>query len=101
MNTATGRFVSMDSFEGNISDPLSLHKYVYANNNPSNRTDPSGNQSLGEQAVTIAINGVLSAIAFGSISYIFGGYHFARGRDKEYSSEKRQPVLFVTISVVH
>jgi hypothetical protein len=71
MNTATGRFVSMDSFEGNNSDPLSLHKYVYANNNPSNRTDPSGNQSLGEQAVTIAINGVLSAIAFGSISYIF------------------------------
>jgi hypothetical protein len=27
---------------GNIQDPLSLHKYLYAANNPVNRIDPSG-----------------------------------------------------------
>ena len=71
LNTFTGRFVSMDSFEGDVSDPTSLHKYTYANNDPSTRLDPSGNASLSEQAVTIGISGVLNAIACGSISYIF------------------------------
>lgn len=32
----------MDSFEGSQSDPLSLHKYLYAHNNPVMMTDPSG-----------------------------------------------------------
>jgi hypothetical protein len=32
----------MDSFEGIVFDPLSLHKYLYAGANPANNTDPSG-----------------------------------------------------------
>jgi hypothetical protein len=38
----TGRFVTMDTFEGNQQDPLSLHKYLYCHDNPVNGTDPSG-----------------------------------------------------------
>jgi len=43
MNPSTGRFWTMDTFEGSPSDPPSLHKYTYAHNNPANATDPSGN----------------------------------------------------------
>ena len=37
-----GRFWTMDTFEGMESDPLSLHKYLYAADNPVNLRDPSG-----------------------------------------------------------
>ena len=42
LNTGTGRFWTRDSWEGNQSDPLSLHKYLYAHDNPVNGWDPSG-----------------------------------------------------------
>jgi hypothetical protein len=37
-----GRFMTMDTFEGDQEDPQSLHKYVYCANNPVNLTDPNG-----------------------------------------------------------
>jgi RHS repeat-associated protein len=37
-----GRFWTMDKYEGNNQDPLSLHKYLYSQANPVNQTDPSG-----------------------------------------------------------
>jgi RHS repeat-associated protein len=48
MNPSSGRFQTMDSHEGTINDPASLHKYLYANDNPVNRTDPSGHSSIAE-----------------------------------------------------
>ena len=33
----------MDTYEGSIYDPDSLHKYLYANGNPVKYNDPSGN----------------------------------------------------------
>ena len=36
MDTTTGRFISMDSYLGSVDDPVSLHKYLYANANPVN-----------------------------------------------------------------
>ena len=42
MDTSTGRFISQDSYAGSISDPISLHKYLYANSNPVSNSDPSG-----------------------------------------------------------
>ena len=45
LNPATGRFWTMDTYEGNNSDPLSLHKYLYAHADPVNNTDPSGNMT--------------------------------------------------------
>ena len=42
MDTSTGRFISQDSYAGSISDPISLHKYLYANANPVMYSDPSG-----------------------------------------------------------
>ncbi len=41
-NQGTGRFLTMDTFPGCNTDPLSLHKYTYAHNDPGNKIDPSG-----------------------------------------------------------
>ena len=38
----TGRFWSMDRFEGGKAEPLSLHKYIYGHTNPISNVDPTG-----------------------------------------------------------
>jgi hypothetical protein len=43
LNPNTGRFWSMDSYAGSQEDPLSLHKYLYAADDPVDYDDPSGN----------------------------------------------------------
>ncbi len=43
MNPDAGRFMTMDTYEGDQEDPLSLHKYLYAQDNPVMMVDPSGN----------------------------------------------------------
>jgi len=43
-NPEIGRFITADPVEGNIYEPLSLHKYLYANLDPVNKIDPSGEQ---------------------------------------------------------
>lgn len=42
LNPDSGRFQTMDTYEGNPSDPLSLHRYNYGHGDPMNNTDPSG-----------------------------------------------------------
>jgi uncharacterized protein RhaS with RHS repeats len=41
-NPATGRFLAMDPGQGDILNPATLHKYLYAGNNPVNASDPTG-----------------------------------------------------------
>lgn len=38
----TGRFTTRDTYEGRLAEPLTLHKYIYAHDNPVNFTDPTG-----------------------------------------------------------
>ena len=40
---AVGRFISKDTYEGSVTNPLSLNLYTYVENNPIIYTDPSGN----------------------------------------------------------
>ena len=42
LNPNTGRFWTMDTYEGDQESPLSLHKYLYVGDNPVNCSDPSG-----------------------------------------------------------
>jgi RHS repeat-associated protein len=63
LNSNTGRFWSMDTFEGDDESPLSLHKYLYASADPVDRQDPSGHESLAEISVGVAITSVLSGAA--------------------------------------
>lgn len=41
-NPATGRFISEDSYRGDVNDPSSLNLYTYCKNDPVNFIDPSG-----------------------------------------------------------
>lgn len=46
-SSGLGRFWTMDTFQGRQTDPLSLHKYLYADDNPVNHRDPSGHDIEG------------------------------------------------------
>jgi RHS repeat-associated protein len=65
LNVQTGRFWTMDTWEGTFNNPVSLHKYLYSKNCPVNFNDPSGNlageYSLKNVTVTTAINLVLQS----------------------------------------
>jgi RHS repeat-associated protein len=55
-NPATGRFLAMDPYEGDILNPATLHRYAYARDNPVNVTDPTGRDALIEWAEVFEIN---------------------------------------------
>jgi len=74
-NPATGRLWSMDSYEGNHSDPISLHKYLYCAADPVNRTDPSGNESLLNITATMGIITTLANITTTSLANYSIGKH--------------------------
>lgn len=61
---------------GNNHDPITLHKYLYANADPANMIDPSGNISIGSIGVSLNIRGVLATgarAASNGISRVFIG----------------------------
>ena len=60
MDTSTGRFISQDTYQGTINDPVSLHKYLYANANPVMYSDPSGYASIMGKVVELAAKAELA-----------------------------------------
>jgi hypothetical protein len=48
---------------GNNQEPITLHKYLYANVDPGNNIDPSGHMTLTGQMAAVSTIGVLSAIS--------------------------------------
>ncbi|MFL0266521.1 peptidoglycan-binding protein [Candidatus Clostridium radicumherbarum] len=58
----SGRFLTRDSYMGNIMNPLSLNRYDYALNNPVMNIDPSGNMAL-----AINDDGVAAASSYGML----------------------------------
>ena len=62
MDPSTGTFISMDSYQGSLYDPVSLHKYLYANANPVKYTDPTGYYSLAEFSIADGIQSTLSSM---------------------------------------
>jgi RHS repeat-associated protein len=61
------RFTSLDDWQGNMEDPRSLHKYEYAEGEPTAYTDPSGHESILELAVAMADDMLLSSIMMAAI----------------------------------
>ena len=55
LNVSTGRFWSMDTYEGVVNDPLSLHKYMYADQNPVSARDPSGHDPLVDALAAVVV----------------------------------------------
>ena len=70
MDPSTGTFTSMDTYAGSLSDPMSLHKYLFANSNPVMYSDPSGHYSLAEEC---AVMGCIGAIV-GALSYTIDAF---------------------------
>jgi len=60
-NPLNGRFNRVDPFSGSLSEPQSLHKYLYCHNNPVNYIDPTGNFTT--------ILGAVSALSIQSVMY--------------------------------
>ena len=58
----TGRFITMDPLDGDLQSPPSLHRYLYANNNPVNFTDPTGKFTLVEVNVSLSIQSTIRSI---------------------------------------
>ena len=59
MNPETGSFTSMHTWQGNLYEPVTLYKYLYANANPVKYKDPSGMFSLPECNIASAIGAEL------------------------------------------
>ena len=55
MNPSTGQFLSKDRYEGDTSNPITLHKYLYAHANPVTYEDPSGYFAVPKTVVVIAV----------------------------------------------
>ncbi len=85
MDPSVGRFVTMDPYTGSLFDPMSLHKYLYANSNPIMYTDPTGYFSLLEMNASEAIDKIIDsaptinyARLFDTINNMLSVYDFAR-----------------------
>lgn len=63
-----GRFIAYDPFVGDPYAPMSLHKYVYAADDPVNKIDPSGREALAALSVGMAIHSSLASMSLGPLS---------------------------------
>lgn len=54
LDQGTGRFWTMDAYEGRYHNPLTLHKYAYAHSNSINGIDPTGYMTIGELFMSIS-----------------------------------------------
>ena len=71
LNAGTGRFWTMDTYEGNTEDPLSLHKYLYCKDDPSVMSDPSGHDGdLGGLMISMSIGNSLQSMYDGGASAV-------------------------------
>jgi len=64
LNPNTGRFWTSDTFTGNNEDPLSLHKYLYTQDDPVDGSDPSGNFDVD---IDLDIGGMLDSFSLGGL----------------------------------
>ena len=57
-----GRFTQMDEWYGDVNTPITLNKYVYANSDAVNWTDPSGYFGIADIMAATRVQGTLNTI---------------------------------------
>ncbi|MCU6795127.1 S8 family serine peptidase [Paenibacillus sp. WQ 127069] len=67
-----GRFISQDTVEGDLNNPLSLNLYTYVQNNPLRYTDPSGHRTRKSSSE----NPQMGSAEFGRIVHLMVGEYF-------------------------
>jgi RHS repeat-associated protein len=70
-----GQFLTRDPYEGTTDDPTSLHRYLYAHQNPVTNRDPTGEATLAEQAM---IGGLINGLVSVGTSYLGGNRNGGR-----------------------
>jgi hypothetical protein len=80
MDPVTGTFTTMDTYGGSLSDPMSLHKYLFANSNPVRYSDPSGYSSSINEVNTVV--GIITIIASASTVFVYNIIGDIYGADK-------------------
>ena len=55
MDPSVGLFVGVDPFEGLMFETLSLHRYLYAQIDPINKVDPSGEFTVAQLSIGLGI----------------------------------------------
>ncbi|MDD6043317.1 MAG: RHS repeat-associated core domain-containing protein, partial [Eubacteriaceae bacterium] len=62
-----GRFISQDTYRGELDDPGQWHLYVYCANNPINYLDPSGHAKQSSNRIIWEHNQVMYSLRFGDL----------------------------------
>lgn len=70
-----GRFLTTDPFEGQAFDPPTLHKYLYTQNDPVNKLDPSGEFTLQELNAANVIVAYSASFAIGGRTHLSLNYN--------------------------
>lgn len=73
----------MDAWEGSSNDPISLHKYLYANGNPVGNVDPSGESAISELVKVALITLTLSGVVLNASGFVNNVNGFASAKTFE------------------
>jgi hypothetical protein len=72
MDPSTGRFTSVDPYDGCIECAMSLHRYLYTNMNPVNNADPTGESFLAGMVAAASIMATFTVVATATYYDILG-----------------------------
>lgn len=71
MNPASGRFQTMDPYEGRQNDPQTLHRYTYLHDDPVNKVDPSGKETAVEIGTVGAMQANIAASVIVNVGLVY------------------------------
>ena len=72
-NPATATWNRLDPFTGNLSDPQTLHKYLYTHGDPINAIDPTGREfSIGGLVTAMGVGAIVGGLVGGGIAKATG-----------------------------